>query len=167
MKGNEMTIFEASKTDPRDDEIKELRDENKNLARALADANVRADRAQEDAERALSALRRQLSPLYRALQAVFGELDAAGIGDDAAQPSASATTAARPSPIWDAWKGRLSKSCGTIIDALLVHGSLNVEALVVATGITRKQTIYDSMHAMKKAGIINKDSAGAYSLKQL
>lgn len=164
---DKLAIFDPSRAEQHDDEIKELREENKKLARALQDANVRAQRAEEDTARALTALRRQLTPLYRALQAVFGELDAAGIGDDAQAATGPQTSAARPSPVWDAWKNRLSASCGKIIDALLIHGALNVEAIVVATGITRKQTIYDSMHAMKKAGIINKDSAGAYSLKQL
>jgi hypothetical protein len=151
-----------------DPELERLRTENRRLARDLSDAKVEATRAREDADRALSALRRQLSPLYRALQAVFGELDAAGVRDDAptARQDTQAATA-KASPIWDAWKARLSTSCGKIIDALLLHGVLGVEQLVVATGISRKQTIYDSISAMKKAGIIDKGSDGRYALKQL
>lgn len=80
----ELAIWDGkAERDERGREIAELRAENQRLARALEDANMRANRAREDADRALSALRRQLSPLYRALQAVFGELDAAGIADDA------------------------------------------------------------------------------------
>lgn len=159
----ELAIFDKNQPDPRDGEIKELSEENKRLARALADANVRAERAQEDAERALSALRRQLTPLYRALQAVFGELDAAGVRDDAQSSSAGSST--QSSAKWDEWKSRLGSSCAKVIDALLLQDGLTVTALTIACKMG-KRTVYEATSKMGRAGILV-NNGGRFSLKQL
>jgi hypothetical protein len=112
--------------DERDVQIETLRTENKRLQRALSDAELRADRAGEDANRALSMLRRQLGPLYRALQAVFGELDAAGVRDDVqAQPSApGAPVASATDPRWESWKQKMPGRPAEMIDLLLLHGEM-------------------------------------------
>ena len=146
-----------------DAELKELREENKRLARALQDANLRADRAREDADRALMALRRQLSPLYRALQGVFGELDAAGV-EDAPTPSGPVMDH-RTTEVWAAWKSRVG-AAGQLIDAFLkMGGEMNTQQLAIATGLHRT-TIPKHIYTLNKAGLINKNG-GKFSLKDL
>lgn len=149
----ELAIFDRNQSDPRDAELKELREENKRLARALADANVRAERAQEDAERALLALRRQLTPLYRALQAVFGELDAADVRDDGIDPR------------WQSWMAKMPGKPAEFIDVLLEHGEMTAAQLKVACKCS-SDTVYQTIHKLNKAGLVNKNS-GRFSLKQL
>lgn len=162
-----MTIFNPARaTDAHAEELNDLREENKKLARALQDANTRAERAEEDAARALTALRRQLTPLYRALQAVFGELDSAGIGDDAASsPSSGPTpTDARVKAVWDSWKSKMGTSA-KVIDALLLHGEMNTQQLAIACGVDRT-TIPGYIMKLNKAGLLNKQG-GRFSLKKL
>lgn len=154
----DMTVFDPSIAH---EMMRELREENKRLARALQDANLRADRAGEDSTRALAALRKQLSPLYRALQAVFGELDAAGIGDTAPVGNGDP----RVSAVWDSWKSRMGGSYAKVIDALLTHGELNTQQLSVVVGLHRT-TIPALIHKLNKNGLINKNG-GKFSLKPL
>lgn len=165
----EMMIFDAKiGADAKDAVIKELREENRKLSRALADANVRAERAQEDAAQALTALRRQLTPLYRALQAVFGELDAAGgIGDDARMPTENQPTQpdSRTAAVWASWKERLGAGPAKCIDALLLHNDLNTQQLSIATGYHRNN-IPGYIHKLHKAGLIDKNG-NRFSLKKL
>ena len=166
--GGEMTIFERDlKPDPRDAELKELRDENKKLARALHDANVRAERAEEDTARALSALRGQLTPLYRALQAVFGELDAAGVGDAPVHASTGVVSSdARVKAVWDSWKQRLGGTVAKGIDALLLHGELDTAQLAIAAGVDKRTVTNTIVYKLHGAGLINKNG-GRFSLKPL
>jgi len=155
--------------DARDQEIESLRSEVRRLHRAVNDADVKAARAREDADRALSALRRQLSPLYRALQAVFGELDAAGVTDasSASSPTAGETAPpnARASAVWEAWKAKLGPSCAKVIDALLLHGEMNTTQLAIAVGMSRKP-IPNLIYKLNQAGLITKNG-GRFSLKTL
>ena len=164
--GGEMAIFDPVRTDPRDEELKELREENKKLARSLEDANLRAERAEQDTARALSALRRQLTPLYKALQAVFGELDAAGVGDDAQSASqpAAAPTNDRVQAVWASWKSKMG-TASVVIDALLLHGEMNTQQLAIACGKDRT-TIPAYIMKLNKAGLINKNG-NRFSLKRL
>lgn len=156
--------------DPRDQELDMLRAETRRLKRELSDAELRADRASEDATRALSNLRRQLGPLYRALQMVFGELDAAGVVDAPGEPPAAGRTSAASAPdsrvsaVWDAWKSKMG-TAAKIIDALQIHGELNTQQLAVVVGLHRT-TIPALILKLNKAGLINKNG-GRFSLKQL
>jgi len=164
-------VLDLATYDARDAEIEKLRGEIRELRRQVSDAQVEAERAREDANRALSSLRRQLHPLYRALQAVFGELDAAGVTDDAPQRSPAAqandapATDARTKAVWESWKSRLPPACGKVIDALLLHGELNQAQLKVAARLGTS-TVSDSVYKLNKAGLINKNG-GRVSLKQL
>lgn len=167
-----LTIFDPNqqRDDPRDEEIKELREENKKLARALRDANVRAERAEEDTVRALTALRRQLGPLYRALQAVFGELDAAGVGDEApsSQGAESATLggrSAREMALWADWKTKLPSVCARVIDVLLLHSDLSVRQ-IMAAGKLGEQSVYKATSKLGQLKLIDK-TGGRFSLKEL
>ena len=159
---HELTIFDPNRAEQHDDELKELREENKRLARALQDANLRAERATEDATRAMSSLRRQLSPLYRALQGVFGELDAAGIAD-AAQPNGPTNT--RTAAVWEAWKKRLGGKPAELIDALLLHGDMDSAQIAIAIQC-HKNSVPQIVYKLNKAGLLNKNG-GRFSLKQL
>lgn len=143
-----------------DPEVERLRAELRRVERERDDARIEARRAREDADRALSQLRKQLNPLYRALQAVFGELDAAGVRDEA---PAAAGTSAPSTAKWDEWKSRLGQSCGKVIDALLLQDGLNVTALTIACKMGR-QTVYDATSKMGRAGILV-NNGGRYSLK--
>ena len=163
-------LLEGEVLDPLTQELDALRAENRRLRREADDARVEADRAREDANRALSMLRRQLGPLYRALQAVFGELDTAGVTDEAAPVAARGENAppvtdARVAAVWASWKSRLGGGASKVIDALLVHSDLNTQQLAIATGLHRT-TIPKLIYELNKAGLINKNG-GRFSLKQL
>lgn len=160
------TIIDVPVDDAGTAEITRLKTENLRLGRAVRDAEVLAARAQEDADRALANLRRQLGPLYRALQMVFGELDAAGVVDQAAPgPVSTPVAAGNDRAKWDEWKQRLGPSCAKVIDALLLGGEMNVEAIRIASRMAR-QTVYDSTSTLGRAGILTK-SGGKFSLKPL
>jgi hypothetical protein len=155
-----------------DPELERLRSENRTLKRQVADAETEATRAREDATRALSALRRQLGPLYRALQLVFGELDAAGVADEApgAAPAAGPAAApggrsAREMAMWDDWKTKLPPGCAKIIDALLLHPDLSVKQLRVSCRMG-ENSVYQATSRLGQAGLIAK-VGGRFSLKQL
>lgn len=163
---DKLAIFEPNRADPHEDEIKELREENKKLARALQDANTRADRAREDADRALSALRRQLTPLYRALQGVFGELDAAGVSEAGdTTPESSSGRSVREMTLWADWKTKLPSTCSRVIDVLLLHNDLSVKQ-IMANAKMGEATVYAATSKMGRLGLIEK-SGGRFSLKQL
>lgn len=156
--------------DPRDQQIEQLRVENRRLQRELSDANLRADRAREDADRALSMLRRQLGPLYRALQAVFGELEAAGVREDAPQRRPESVDSPPADPrvkaVWDSWKQRLGGTVAKGIDALLLHGELDAQQLAIAAGLDKRTVTNTIIYKLNQAGLINKNG-GRFSLKQL
>jgi chromosome segregation ATPase len=151
--------------DPQARKISELEIELRQVRRELSDAELRAERATEDAGRALGMLRKQLGPLYRALQAVFGELDAAGIHETREGGPAPAESSDRVSAVWTAWKSKLSPACGRVIDALLTHGELTGQQICVAAHMG-KNTMRDVITKLNRAGVLAKNG-GRYSLKQL
>lgn len=156
--------------EPPDQEVERLQAENRKLKRQLSDAETEGARAREDADRALGMLRKQLSPLYRALQAVFGELDAAGVGTyehPDPVPSSMGAQPTRVAAVWESWKLKLGATSAParVIDALLIHGAMNVPQLKVA-GKMANQTVYDAVSKLNKLGLIDKNG-GRYSLKQL
>lgn len=144
-----------------DPELDALRAEIRELRGHLQQARAEATQAKRDAARALSALRKQLTPLYHALQAVFGEIDAAGVDDDAPMAGGSPRTSA----VWESWKSRLPGGPAKIIDALLLHGDMNTQQLAIATGVHRN-SIPHMIFKLNKAGLLNKNG-GRFSLKQL
>lgn len=174
MSGNSMKLLEGvidADPPPADERIAELKDEVKELRAAIVRANADTTQARRDAARALAPLRQQLTPLYRALQTVFGELDAAGVTEERAvdwgKTPASSTTDLDPRVVaaWNSWKSRLSPACGKVIDALMVHGTLNSAQIKVAAGLG-SSTVSDSIYKLNKAGLIDKNG-GRFSLKQL
>lgn len=158
--------------DPRGQQIEALKLENRRLERAVSDAEIRAERAREDADRALSNLRRQLGPLYRALQAVFGELDAAGVTEGASSPAGASPAPAgapavdaRVQAVWDNWKQKLPGYPARIIDALLIHREMSTSQLSIACGC-KSARISEGISKLKSANVINKNGR-LFSLKTI
>jgi hypothetical protein len=113
-------------------------------------------------------LRRVLLPLYTALQKVFGEIDvmsvpeaAVGGGEPAAQ-----WLDPRKRQVWEAWKTKLPGIPAKMIDALLVHGSLNQTQLRIHAQCARS-SVPNAVMALNRAGLINKSGDGKISLKEL
>lgn len=164
-------LLEGTVVDPQAPRIAQLEAELRQVRRQLADAEVTAARAREDADRALSMLRRQLAPLYRALQAVFGELDAAGIADTGerdgtAAPGGSASgRSARELTLWADWKARLPPGCGKVIDVLLLHPDLSVRQIKAAARMG-ENTVYQATSKLGQLGLVTKHD-GRFALKAL
>lgn len=139
----------------------ELIEENRRLkiqVRQLDEA-LRLERLKEEAAAAgVRELRKILKPLHKALAAVFGEIDAMQLGDEA-------TASPRSSAVWDSWKSRLPGAPAKIIDALLLHGSMNQTQIAIATGLSRSN-MPTYIHRINKAGLIDKNG-NEYSLKKL
>lgn len=145
-----------------DNELQDLRDENRQLRDDLAVARRETLTAKREVAHALGALRKQLAPLYRALQAVFGELDAAGIDTNEAAPQqADSRTAA----IWNQWKQKMGGQAAQIIDVLQLHRDMNAQQLAIAIGI-HKKNIPQLIYKLNRAGLIAK-IGDRYSLKSL
>lgn len=138
----------------------ELVEENRRLriqVRQLDEA-LRLERLKEEAAQAgVKELRKILNPLHKALGAVFGEMDAMQLGDEVSSPKSSA--------VWDSWKSRLGGTSAKIIDALMLHGSMNQTQIAIATGLSRTN-MPTYIHKINKAGLIDKNG-NEYSLKKL
>ncbi len=126
-----------------------------------AEENLRQERQKTASiERGVQELRKVLSPLYQALQHVFGEIDTMGVGS---APAAGVDP--RKSAVWEDWKQKLGGKAADAIDALHLHGEMTHTQLRIHMKCGQ-QTVYDTVHRLNKAGIINKNG-GKISLKQL
>ena len=146
---SEMALY-----DERDTIIAGLKEQLRQCREELA-----AERAKESGvEEGVAQLRQALAPLKEGLDRIFGILPVT---------TAKAPASASHSVVWESWKKRLGGGAvSTIIDALILHGRLTNTQMAIHVGTNRKQTIYDAVHKLNKAGIINKD--GDYiSLKEL
>lgn len=140
------------------------------LRREVEQAERRAEYAEQEAaeerrkrvslEKGVAALRITLRPLHEGLLIIFGEMEAMGVDMPTSAPAAKSSAA------WDSWKNRLGGVSARIIDILMLHGELNQEQIRIHVGTNRKQTIYDAISKLNKAGIINKRD-GRISLKEL
>jgi hypothetical protein len=99
---------------------------------------------------------------------VFGEIDAMGVPEptESGAASQSAPRASAASAAWDSWKQKMGGAAAQIIDILMVHGQLNHEQLRIHVGTSRKQTIYDAVSKLNKAGLLVKNG-DRFSLKEL
>jgi len=145
--------------DERDNIIESLRDELRDVKRELFEARQQLRQSERQVNSALGSLRRQLSPLYQALQKVFGEIEGAGMEDDSAPVIDS-----RQKAIWESWKAKMPGRPAQVIDALLLHGEMNSQAIAVAIGIHRNN-VPQIMTRINKAGILGKNG-NKYFLKQ-
>ena len=155
-----MRLLEGAVMPDVDDELRDLREQNRQLSVLLRDARTETAIAQRESARALGALRQQLSPLYRALQAVFGEIDAAGIADDGAAPANP-----RIAAVWESWKQKMGGHAGQIIGVLQLHREMTAQQIAIAIGI-HKKNVPQLVHKLKKNGLINKNG-DKFSLKEL
>lgn len=158
-----MTLLQLSgQVDDRDQQITDLEREVGDLRRELL--NVRAELKQTITanSRAVANLRRQLSPLYQALRQVFGEMEGM-IADESAE--AGPQLDSRKKAVWESWKNKLRGKQAEFIDVLLHHGEMSATQLKIATK-SGQQTVYDTIHKLNQAGLINKNG-GRFSLKEL
>jgi hypothetical protein len=152
--------------DERDQIIRALEDRVQVLEGDLAVANAERDRAQATAIRAVGNLRNQLTPLFQALKMVFGEMDAvAPAGVAVPGQEVVSTVSPRELQVWEAWKKKMPGKAAEFIDILLTHGEMNAAQLKIA-GKCASDTVYQTIHRLHKAGLINKNG-GKVSLKKL
>ncbi len=168
---NPLNMIEGDVLPEANYEAERLQKRVRDLERDLDDARREARRAREDAERALGMLRKQLSPLYRALQAVFGELDAAGVGDDAGPTGVSVNEAVGDSKVrklWQSWIDKFGPGSiqGRVVLAMLDHGPMTTEQIRVAAKIGTSSA-FEAIKRLKKLGLIDKNHNGKYALKEL
>ena len=115
-------------------------------------------------ERPMQMLRKELSPLRNAINAIFGELDAAGIGENQQQDFSSSGNS-RVNAIWNSWIQKLPGKKAEFIRALLEHGEMTAVQLKIATH-TGTSTVPQVIHQLKDLGLIEKNGS-KYSLKPL
>ena len=148
------------------DFVKDVAAENERLQqenRQLRNQLIKAKAESEAAIAAITALRAQLSPLHRAMRAVFGEITIAigeEVGGSTSGPTAVTENAAMDNPrrkAWEKWIQKLGGHRGNFIQCLLEHGPSNARQLMVAMGINRMQTVYDTAHALSKIGLVRKN----------
>jgi hypothetical protein len=107
-----------------------------------------------------ASLRVILRPLHNALLQVFGEMDDMGVGAASVNGIDPRKTA-----VWEDWKKKLGGKAADAIDALHTHGEMTHTQLKIHMKCGQ-QTVYDTVHRLNKAGIINKNG-GKVSLKEL
>jgi hypothetical protein len=156
--------------DTRDQEIERLTGEVTRLQH-----EVQAERLSSRREReAIMRLRQQLAPLYTALQQIFGVIEAVIPNDDfpaqVAQGGSvpgAADLSERERRVWKSWQDKFGTGsmASKFIDVLLDHGEMNAAQLRIAAKCGQ-QTVYDTVHRLNQAGLINKNG-GKYSLKKL
>lgn len=137
------------------EENRQLRIQVRQLDDALRQERLKA----EAAASGVRELRRMLSQPFKAMQAIFGEIDQMGIEETTATPQVSNAK-------WESWKASMPGRPAQFIDLLLVHDSMSVKQLMVAAKCAQ-QTVYDTASKMIRAGILEKNSGGRYSLKSL
>lgn len=128
---------------------------------------VRERAKAKQVERGAQRLRDVLSPLHDAIGMVFGEIEAMGIESPTQAPAtASGGVDPRKAAVWEDWKSRLGGFAAKAIDALLLHGELSTDQMMIHLRTSRRQTVHDTVSKMNKAGIIAKRD-GKVSLKAL
>jgi len=114
--------------------------------------------------RALARLRSYLQPWHMALKEVFGELDGAGIEEGTSTPVMTSISQPVSAAAYDAWKARLTPSCGRVIDALLVQ-PLNLTQMSTICKMNY-YTARNSIVLMQKNGLIEREG-NSFRLKRL
>lgn len=140
----------------------QLRSDVKRLERELYQANAEIASLRRENNSKIAHLRHTLTPLYQSLQRVFGEMDAIG---DTDAPDAAAPDSVNPHQraIWDSWKRKLGGKAADAIEALLLHGEMNSQAIAIAIGMHRNN-VPKIMFKLNQAGILRKNGNN-YALK--
>lgn len=156
-----------------DEELRQLRQENRRLDEALHQVRNELGQAladKENLERSIRALRNQLSPLHRYLRALFGEIELA-VGEEEAFSHSSPQPPAAPlsSPVrsvWESWIAKLGGKQGDFIRTLLEHGApMTAVQLKVATH-SGSSTVSETVRKLQDLGLLDKNGS-MYSLKRL
>jgi hypothetical protein len=121
------------------------------------------------ATKALKNLRNVLDPVHRALKMVFGELDAANIESDSAEPSVSPPRDAGESvhrrfSYWQAWETKLGGKTGAVIHVLVEHGRMTRGQIRQATN-SGWSTVDAALLKLKGLSLAEKNG-DHWSLKQ-
>lgn len=156
-------MAQALLPDSQHEEVERLRREIRGLEMELREAKDEAATAKQsatDAVQAIRALRDALHPVHKALKMVFGEISRVDAGEAPTQSNGVKSDA------WEKWKRKVPGKPAEFIDALLEHGPMTVQQLVVATQTPRKQTIYDGMFKLSKMNLVEKQG-DKYALRQL
>ncbi len=138
------------------DRIRDLEAELVETREALRQERLRATQNTQ----AVREMRTVLLPLYNALRRLFDEMESNGIAEVATPVDD------RKRAVWDAWKQRMPGIPARIIDALLLHGALTQTQLRIHAQCARS-SVPNAVLALNRAGLINKESGGRISLKQL
>lgn len=156
-----MPLLLEGQVDDRDQLIESMQDEIEQLRSDLLVAKAESARAVQQANRAVAKLRNILSPLYGGLRELFGEMDTFGGDETVAKP----VTDSRAKAVWESWKQKMPGKSAEFIDILLLHGEQTAAQLKI-TGRCASDTVYQTIHKLNKAGLINKNG-GKFSLKKL
>lgn len=146
-----------------DEELRQLRQENRKLDEALRAVRNELGQAiadKENLERSIRALRNQLAPLHRFLRALFGEIELA-VGEEeitigprggAASSQSNDAPASTDNARWNAVKEQFPGSPARVIDALLTQGAM----------ATKQISIFARMHYdTAKSSVAKLRGAGA------
>jgi hypothetical protein len=146
-----------------DEELRQLRQENRKLDEALRAVRNELGQAiadKENLDRSIRALRNQLAPLHRFLRALFGEIELA-VGEEevaaaASRPSSPSSPPNANDPRWESYKQTFPGVPARMIDALLNHPRMTPTQLS-----TLIRAHYDSVKKaavqLIKAGAIVRD----------
>jgi hypothetical protein len=156
-----------------DDELRQLRQENRKLDEALRGVRNELGQAiadKENLERSIRALRNQLSPLHRYLRALFGEIELAVGEEEFSQPTASterpaASPSAGNSDFWEKWKQKLGGKQADILDALMGHPGMTSTAVSKAAAC-RNTTASTLLSRLNGMGLVEKNG-GLWRLKSI
>jgi hypothetical protein len=164
MPGNELSPLRPTvETDSHDyrRDVQCLEDENRKLRRDLEDATTEKDRI----ARTVKNLQGTLAPFHRALNILFGEMELAvgtmSVSNFDAPPS---TSTSGNDPRWESFKNRFPGVGARIIDALLIHGDMQVTHLATFVKAA-KGTVYNAGDKLSAAGAITR-AGGIWSLKR-
>lgn len=130
----------------------------------LRDARDALQECRESAariSRAQAKLKQRLAPWRDLILGIWGELE-----DVQADEAPAQAQDRRVLDAWEKWKRKVPGKPAEFIDALLDHGPMTVQQLVVATQTPRKQTIYDGMFKLSKLNLVEK-KGDRYALREL
>jgi hypothetical protein len=161
---NELSLLRPT-VEPQDShdyrrDVQRLEDENRSLRRDLEDAV--ADK--EKYARSIRNLQSTLLPFHRAFRVLFGEMDLA-VGEATAGPANPSAPAEQGNdPRWESFKNRFPGVGARIIDALQIHGDMQVTHLATFVKAA-KGTVYNAGDKLSAAGAITR-AGGIWSLKR-
>ena len=163
-----MSMTISAVPDLRDRQLESLKEQLREAREQLeqVEQELAAERSKrKSVERGVQEMRKVLAPLYGALQLLHGEMDAMGIGASPQAETGNGSFEQTKVAVWESWKKKLGGKAADAIDALRLHGEMTHTQLKIHIRCGQ-QTVYDTVHRLNKAGIINKNS-GRISLKEL